>query len=129
MTTKVIVKSFLLGFLSWAIPFAVSFLFYNSSGELNIPYATFKSIMIATGTISGCYLLFRYFRLIDSDFVRNGVIVGLSWFALNILLDSVILIPMMKTTFSNYFLSIGLGYMAIPAISIAMGYLLKAKTK
>jgi len=35
----------------------------------------------------------------------------------------------MKTTFSNYVLSIGLGYLAIPAISIAMGFLLKGKMK
>lgn len=129
MTQKQIIRLLFLGFFSWLIPFAVSLLFYNSSGELSIQYATFKSIMIATGTISGCFLLFRYFDTVRSDYVMNGFTVGLSWLALNILLDAVVLIPMMKTTFSNYFLSIGLGYLAIPAISIAMGYLLKAKVK
>lgn len=53
--------------------------------------------------------------------------VGLSWFAINIILDSVILILMMKTTFADYFMSIGLSYIAIPVISVTMGYLLKEK--
>ena len=79
------------------------------------------------GVISGCYLLFRYFRVVDTDFIRNGVIVGLSWFAINIILDTIILIPIMKTTFADYFMSIGLSYIAIPAISISMGYLLSIK--
>jgi hypothetical protein len=55
--------------------------------------------------------------------------VGLSWFAINIILDAVILIPIMKSTFANYFMTIGLSYFTIPAISIAMGYLLERKTR
>ena len=84
---------------------------------------------MVVGTLSGCYLLLRYFKLVDTDFIRNGVIVGLSWFAINIILDAVILIPIMKTTFADYFMSIGLSYIAIPTISIAMGYLLERRVK
>lgn len=129
MTQKLIIKNILLGFLSWLIPFAVSFLFYKPGGELVVPYSTFKSVIMVVGTISGCYLLFRYFRLIDSNFIMNGLIVGLLWFAINVILDAVILIPMMKTNFANYFMSIGLSYIAIPVISITMGYLLDRKVK
>lgn len=129
MTKKLIARNILLGFLSWLIPFAVSFLFYKPGGELVVPYSTFKTIIMAVGVISGCYLLFLYFKSIGSDFITNSIIVGLSWFAINIILDSLVLIPMMKTTFANYFMSIGLGYIAIPAISIAMGYLLNRKVK
>jgi uncharacterized membrane protein YpjA len=80
------------------------------------------------GVISGCYLLFQYFKFIESDFTRHGVLVGLSWFMINIILDALILIPIMKTTFSDYFLSIGLSYIAIPTISITIGYLLGSKS-
>jgi hypothetical protein len=76
------------------------------------------------GVISGSYLLYRYFRLVDHDFIRHGVLVGFTWFAINILLDVLILIPIMKTSFAAYFMSIGLSYISIPSISIAMGYLL-----
>ena len=129
MTKKLIIKNILLGFLSWLIPFAVSFLFYKPGGELVVPYSTFKSVIMVVGTISGCYLLFRYFRLIDNNFIMNGLIIGLSWFAINIIMDSIILLPVMKTTFADYFMSIGLSYIAIPVISITMGYLLDRKVK
>jgi hypothetical protein len=129
MTKKIIIKNLLLGFLSWSIPFAVSFLFYKPGGELVVPYATFKSTIMLVGVISGCYLLFRYFKFVDSDYIKNAVIVGLSWFAINIILDAVILIPIMRTSFANYFMSIGLSYFSIPIISITMGYLLDKKVK
>lgn len=129
MLQKVIIKNTLLGFLSWLIPFVISFLFYKPGGELIVPYATFKTTIMVVGVLSGCYLLFRYFKFIDSDFVRNGVIVGLTWFAINIVLDTIILIPIMKTSFAEYFMSIGLGYFSIPITSITMGYLLHSKIK
>jgi len=127
MKKKLITKNLLLGLLSWLIPFVASFLFFKPGGELTVSYATFKSTIMLVGVISGCYLLFRYFKYVDSDFIRNGVIVGASWFAINIVLDALILIPILKTNITEYFMSIGLSYIAIPAISIAMGFLLERK--
>jgi hypothetical protein len=127
MTKKIVMNNLLLGFLSWLIPFVVSFLFFKPGGELVVPYATFKSIIMVVGTISGCYLFYRYFKFVESDFIRNGVIVGVSWFSICIILDTLILIPIMKTTFSDYFMSIGLSYVSIPVISITMGFLLERK--
>jgi hypothetical protein len=124
MTNKIIAKNILLGFLSWLIPFAVSFLFYKPGGELIVAYSTFKSTIMVVGTISGCYLLFKYFEQVEGNFIKNGVAVGLSWFAINIIFDAVILIPMMKTTFAVYFMSIGLSYISIPILSITIGFLL-----
>jgi hypothetical protein len=129
MTKQLIIKNILLGFLSWLIPFAVSFLFYKPGGELTVPYATFKSVIIIVGTVTGCYLLFRYFKFVDYDFIKNGIIAGVSWFVINISFDTMILVPMMKSTFAAYFMSIGLGYVAIPVISIAIGYTLDRKVK
>ena len=128
MNRKLLTKNIFLGFLSWLIPFAVSLLFFKPGGELVVPYGAFKSTMMVVGTLTGCYLLFRYFKLVDSDFIRNGIVVGMSWFAINIILDALILVPIMKTTFSDYFMTIGLSYLSIPAINIAMGYLLESKT-
>lgn len=127
MKRSLFVKNILLGFLSWLIPFVVSFLFYKPGGELVVPYATFKSVIMVIGVISGCYLLYRYFNYADNDFIGKGVVVGLSWFAINIILDTIILIPIMKTSFIEYFMSIGLSYISIPVISITMGYLLDKK--
>jgi hypothetical protein len=127
MTKLLIYRTIWLGFLSWLIPFIISFFCYNANGELLIDYRTFKSLMVIVGTFSGSYFLFLYFKVVNSDFVLNGIIVGFSWFAINILFDSIVLIPMMKVSFLTYFYSIGIVYISIPAISIAMGYLLDKK--
>jgi len=129
MKRELVIKNILLGFLSWAIPFTVSFLFYKPGGELVVPYSTFKATIMVVGAISGCYLLLRYFKLVDNNFIQNGIIVGLSWFAINIILDALILIPMLKTNIADYFMSIGLSYISIPTISISMGFLLQGKVK
>jgi hypothetical protein len=127
MINKILAKNLLPGFLSWLIPFLVSFLFYKPGGQLLVPYATFKSTIMLVGVISGCYLLFRYFLFVDGNYILNGVVVGFSWFAINIILDSIILIPMMKTSFTEYFISIGMSYSSIPTISILIGVLLSKK--
>ena len=127
MINKTLAKNLLPGFLSWLIPFLVSFLFYKPDGQLLVPYATFKSTIMLVGVISGCYLLFRYFLFVDENYILNGVVVGFSWFAINIILDSIILIPMMKTSFTEYFISIGMSYFSIPTISILIGVLLSKK--
>lgn len=128
MEKKLIIKTILLGFISWLIPFVFSFLFYTPEGELTVPYDLFKSIMIVIASITGCYLLFLYFKFVESNFIKKGVIVGVSWFLINLILDTFVLLPMMNESFLDYFISIGLRYMVIPAISITMGYLLNRQT-
>lgn len=128
MEKKLVFKNIKLGFLSWLLPFALSFVFYKPSGELTISYDLFKSLMIVLGSITGCFLLFRYFKFVGKDFIKQGVLVGISWFLINIVLDTLILLPMMGESFSNYFISIGLRYTVIPAISITMGYLLNRQS-
>ena len=55
------------------------------------------------------------------------MIVGLTWFGLNIVLDLLILIPMSGMTLPDYFAQIGLRYVAIPAMSTAVGAALANK--
>lgn len=127
MTKNLIIKTIVFGFLSWLIPFVTSFLFYAPGGELVVPYSTFKSSIMVVGTLSGCLLLMRYFQLVKDRFLWTGMTVGWVWFAINIILDTLFLIPIMKSTFWDYFISIGLGYLSIPIISMAMAYLLEAR--
>lgn len=128
MTKKLILKIVLFGFLTWIIPFVISFCFYNRHGELSIPYDLFKSIMIVVGSFTGCYFLFRYFILININYIENGLIIGFTWLFINIILDVFILMPIMKINFPNYFMTIGLRYFVIPVMSITIGYLLNNKT-
>lgn len=127
MKKEILTRLVGLGVLSWLIPFAVSFMFFKPGGELLVPYATFKSSIMAVGVLSGSYLLFQFFKAVDAEFVKYGVLVGIIWLLLNLLLDILVLVPMMKSTLSEYFTTIGIGYISIPAVSIAMGYLLQQK--
>ncbi|MDW7775430.1 MAG: hypothetical protein SCH39_03715 [Methanosarcinales archaeon] len=86
----------LYGFLAWFIPFISSFFFYTREGELTIDIFLFKSIMIVVGTFSAAFLSVSYFKKIDADYFKEGIIIGSTWFGINILLDLLILIPVKK---------------------------------
>lgn len=122
-----LLRNVIYGFLAWLIPFASSFLFYSKEGKPTIDVTLFKSIMIVVGSISAAFLLISYFKKIESDFFKEGILVGVVWFALNILLDVLILIPMSGMTIPDYFAQIGLRYLAMPAMSMAVGTALANK--
>jgi hypothetical protein len=121
------VRNVLYGFLAWLIPFVASFFFYSREGKLTIDIFLFKSIMIVIGSFSAAILLISYFRNINVDYLKEGIIVGLMWFGISIVLDLLILIPMSGMSIMDYFMRIGLSYLAIPAMSIAVGTALENK--
>jgi hypothetical protein len=121
------VKNIFYGFLAWLIPFVASFFFYTSEGKLTVDLSFFKCIMIVVGSISAAALLISYFKKIDSGYMKEGIVVGVTWFSINILLDLLILVPMSGMTVADYFMKIGLGYIVIPAMSITVGTALENK--
>jgi uncharacterized membrane protein YpjA len=124
---KKYLKNILYGFLAWLIPFIASFFFYTREGKLTIDIFLFKTIMIVVGSITGAILLVSYFKKITADYLKEGITVGVVWFGINILLDLLVLIPMSGMSISNYFTQIGLRYLVIPAMSIAVGTALANK--
>jgi hypothetical protein len=124
---KKYLKNALYGFLAWLIPFVTSFFFYTREGKLTIDIFLFKSIMIVVGSVSAAFLLISYFKTISANHLREGVIVGLAWFSINIGLDLLVLIPMSGMSIPDYFVQIGLRYLVIPAMSIAVGAALENK--
>jgi hypothetical protein len=115
-------KIALFGFLTWLIPFVVSFFFYSKEGQPLIDIFLFKSIMIVVGSLTAASLLVLYFRGLKKDYLKEGVIVGLAWFAINIIMDLAVLVPMSGMSIGSYFAQIGLRYIIIPTMSTAMGY-------
>ena len=123
---KLYLKCALFGFLAWLIPFVLSFPFYSKDG-LMIDIFLFKTIMIVIGAISGSILLIFYFKKIESHFVREAIIAGAAWFAINIILDIVVLVPMSGMAIGDYFAQIGLRYLVMPVMSLSIGFSLKLK--
>ncbi len=126
-TTKKYFRTFFYGFLAWLIPFAAAFAFYTPEGRPRIDVDLFKSIMIVIGSAVGSCLLIRYFKKIDSGFLKEGIVVGVVWLVVNIALDLLILLPMSGMSVPDYFAQIGLRYLAMPAMSIAVGLALANK--
>jgi len=122
---KKYLKMGLFGFLIWLMPFVIGFLFYSPQGQLLVDALVFKSIMVVVGSITGASLLVLYFKKITTKYLFEGVVVGLVWLSLNLLLDIVVLVPMSGMTIGNYFGQIGLSYLTIPTMSISMGFVAK----
>lgn len=125
-TRKYLINVFY-GFLAWLIPFVASFFFYSRDGKLNIDIFLFKSIMIIVGSTSAGFLLISYFKKINENYFKEGIILGVVWFILNILLDLLVLVPMSKMPVADYFTHIGFGYIVIFVMCITVGTALANK--
>ncbi|WP_394697760.1 hypothetical protein [uncultured Methanomethylovorans sp.] len=112
---------------SWSIPFVASLFFYTKEGVLTIDVFLFKSIMIVVGSITAGFLLVSYFKNINSEYYREGIVVGLTWFTINILLDLLILVQMSGMSITDYFSQIGLRYIVIPVMTVTIGAALNNK--
>jgi hypothetical protein len=113
-------KAILFGFLIWLVPFAVAFIIFplrESSRPL------FESIMPVVVTTVAVALAVRYFRQVTRDYVREGVLIGVLWLAICVLIDAPLMLlgGPMQMTLGEYMGDIGLTYVIIPAITVGIG--------
>ncbi len=109
-----------LGLASWALPFLISFLFFNQSGDLQIDRMLFKSLMVVIGGGVGVWLLVKAFKRINPTW-KTGLMIGLYWLIINLVLDFVFLVTLFGMNPEEYVFDIGLRYLLIPIIAAAMG--------
>lgn len=107
------------GLLTWAIPFVVSIPLMGGGGQPVVPIGVFKSIMVLVGAATGAWLLLRVLRQ-SPPFKHVGVTVGFMWFGINLGLDLLVLVPLSGMGLSEYFGEIGLRYLLIPILAIAI---------
>jgi uncharacterized membrane protein YpjA len=112
-------KLLLFGFLTWLIPFVVSVPLVGRDGQPILPIGIFKSLMIVIGSAVGAWLLVRLFRR-RPLFRRPGLVVGLLWLGINVLLDLLILVPLTHMSLSDYAGEIALRYLVIPIMAVAI---------
>ncbi|MGZ7159925.1 MAG: hypothetical protein ACXVHR_05590 [Methanobacterium sp.] len=115
------------GFLVWLIPFAVSFVIFPLKAPM---YPLFESILSVVIAIAAVLLSYFYLKAIESNYIIEGIKIGLAWFIINVAIDLLIFMPAspMQMNFADYIMGIGPKYLIIPAITIGMGYLAKDKT-
>ena len=121
-------KIVLFGFILWFILFISGFPFVDSSGNFLIPKTLFLSIMFVVGGLVGVTLAVMYFKEIETDYVREGVTIGVVWLVICLGLDlAFVLIGLFPMTVTQYFTDIGLCFLNIPIYTIGMGYALMQK--
>ena len=115
------VKLVLFGIAMWVVPFVASFFFFDpATQKLTVDETFFKSIMIVLSSILGACLLVEYFKGVKTNFVKEGILVGAVWLAINWALDILILLPMSRMDIPTYFMQIGIRYLMAPAMSISI---------
>ncbi len=102
-----------LGFLSWLLPFAISFAVFPLKG-VNAPL--FDTIMSLVVVMAAALLARRYFGDGPSFTIGEAVLLGFVWLAINLVLDY----PMfaygpMRMSAARYYSEIGAGYLLYPA--------------
>jgi hypothetical protein len=112
-------KALLFGALVWVIPFVVALLIFPLRESWR---ALFESIMPVVVTVAAVSFGVAYFRDVRERLVREGVVIGLLWFAISVVID----LPLMlnapiKMTAVEYAADIGLTYLIIPAVTIGLG--------
>jgi hypothetical protein len=121
--TRAAVRAILLGFLSWLIPFVISFAAFPLKRS-NAPL--FSTVMYLVVLVTAGALLTWYFR---KRVVRDGeaAMVGAVWLGINLACDY----PMfafgpMKMTPLAYYSEIGLVYLTYPVFAVMAARLVKA---
>lgn len=112
------------GVVLWAIPFVTSIPLLPL---MRSDPVLFKTIMIVEGSIVGAVLAVVYFRAIERSFLREGIVLGAVWVVVNWLLDFVALLPFAGLSVPRYFLEIGLRYLAVAALTVAIGAALEQR--
>lgn len=120
-------RTVLLGLLIWAFPFVLGFFFYDATGNLIADIFLFKSVMLLTITFTTVFSIRIATRMTTENFFKQGLIFGLLWLTIPLLLDVLILIPMAAMTTTEYLFQIGLRYLIIPIITVSTGLLLEQK--
>ena len=118
------------GFLTWVVPFVVSFAFFDvQTQQMTIDETFFKSIMIVTGGLVGTGLLVLFFKTVEKAYLIQGLIVGLSWLGINWALDLMMVWRgLFDMTYVEYFQEIGLRYLLILMYALGMGCVLQIKS-
>jgi hypothetical protein len=124
---KSLKMALVLGSISWLIPFVIAILIYPIH-ESNRPL--FESIMPVTISATLVTLMYFYFRKVEKNYFKEGLILGIIWLLINIGIDLFMFSTgPMAMPLLDYMSDIGVTYLMIPIITIGFGHIIdKMKT-
>lgn len=114
------------GVFIWLITFLVSVVIFPLR---HTDRPLFESIMPVVLTLSVMLFAFVYFKRVESDFAREGILVGIVWFLVSFAIDQLMFnFGPMKMAFIDYIKDIGLTYLIIPIITAGSRFVVQSKT-
>jgi hypothetical protein len=113
----------LFGFFIWLIPFVVSVLIFPLLAMQRPLFESIMSVVIAIWTV---FFAVVYLLGLESDFQKEGIVIGMAWFFISIFLDLLVFIEgPIKMSLWDYATDIPLTYLMIPTITFGFGYLME----
>jgi hypothetical protein len=74
--------------------------------------------------------LILYFKKLNGNFLSEGIRLGILWLVISLAIDLFMFLPTnspMNMSLADYTADIGVTYLAIPTITIGVGFLLEKK--
>lgn len=120
-------KTALFGFIIWLIPFAVSVLIFPLRVSQRPFFESIMPVVIAIWTV---FFSIFYLSRIKSDFLKEGIFIGIAWLLISIVLDLMIfIVGPLKMPLWDYATDIAVTYLMIPAITTGFGYLMEQRAR
>jgi hypothetical protein len=111
-------KAILFGFLVWLVPFVAAIVISPLRESWR---SLFESIMPVVLSAAVGLLSLVYFGSVKARWLREGLLLGVLWFALSVLIDLPLMLgPPLNMPFLEYVADIGVTYLMIPIITTAM---------
>ncbi|MCW8965536.1 MAG: hypothetical protein OQK82_02445 [Candidatus Pacearchaeota archaeon] len=123
------IRLILYGFLIWFIPALVAILVWDMETNLPIMGMTwFNSTMAVVWSLNFALVAFFYFKAINKNYIKEGLIAGISWYIICVLLDLIILVGIFKTDMSTWYPGL-LSYLNNFFIATGIGFILNKNIK
>jgi len=117
----------LFGFLLWLIPFAVSVLIFPLRMSQRPLFESIMPVVIAIWTV---FFSILYLSGKKSDLLKEGILIGIAWLLISIVLDLMIFIEgSIKMPLWDYVADIAVTYLMIPTITSGFGYLMEHRAE
>ena len=101
----------------WFIPTIITYITSFTSGLYL--FDVISALSIAITVIVFAYI---YFKDIDSHFIKEGIILGVVWLLISIVLDIIlVLLGITKLTITQYAIYVAPIYIIIPVVTIGFG--------
>ncbi len=117
------IRFILYGLLIWFIPALTAMLLWDTSTNLpKMSMLWFNAIMATVWSFNFAIVIYFYFKKIDSNYIKEGLILGIFWYILCLSLDFVMFLSF-KIDFSTWYPGI-LTYSNNLVIPISIGFIL-----